>query len=168
MRDDLYMDAHLLAETAEKPMLQKRKHSHYFKDVSQLTEVDVYRVCQLFNVDDPSGAIQHAIKKLLVAGGRGAGKDLRKDIQEAVDTLQRKLDLLDGEPPRVLGMRYNIQPDYDANGGNPPPAPVPNFCTTVDDLYRYLHAGQTAVYITEHLHKKLQEGIWNSNPKLPV
>lgn len=78
-----------------------RKHSHYFKDVSQLTEVDVYRVCQLFNVDDPSGAIQHAIKKLLLPGQRGAGKDRRKDIKEAVDTLNRRLEMMDedGEAP---------------------------------------------------------------------
>ena len=69
-----------------------KKHSHYYKDVSHLEEIDVYRICELFEVEDPSGALQHAIKKLLVAGGRGAGKDLRKDIQEAVDTLKRKLD----------------------------------------------------------------------------
>lgn len=72
-----------------------RKHNHYFKDVERLTEVDVYRVCQLFNIDDPSGAIQHAIKKLLLPGQRGAGKDRRKDIQEAVDTLTRKLEMMD-------------------------------------------------------------------------
>lgn len=72
-----------------------RKHSHYFKDVADLTEVDVYRTCDLFKVDDPSGAIQHAIKKLLLPGQRGAGKDRRKDIQEAIDTLQRKLEMMD-------------------------------------------------------------------------
>ncbi|WP_176767832.1 hypothetical protein [Nitrosospira sp. Nsp18] len=32
--------------------------------------------------------IQHAAKKLLVAGNRGA-KDVGKDIQEAIDTLER-------------------------------------------------------------------------------
>jgi hypothetical protein len=71
-----------------------RKHNHYFKDVSNLTEVDVYRVCQLFGIEDSSGAIQHAIKKLLLPGQRGAGKDRRKDIQEAVDTLVRKLEIM--------------------------------------------------------------------------
>lgn len=74
-----------------------RKHNHYFKDVTHLTEIDVYRVCQLFNVDDPSGAIQHAIKKLLLPGQRGAGKDRRKDIQEAIDTLKRRLEMMDEE-----------------------------------------------------------------------
>lgn len=62
------------------------KHQHYFKDVSGLSRVDVYRVLQLFGVTDP--CLQHAIKKLLVAGNRGA-KNMDKDIQEAIDTLER-------------------------------------------------------------------------------
>ena len=71
-----------------------RRHSHYFKDVSHLSEVDIYRVCAIFQVDDHSGAIQHAVKKLLLPGQRGAGKDARKDIQEAIDTLTRKLAMM--------------------------------------------------------------------------
>lgn len=63
------------------------KHSHYFKDVSHLKHIDVYRVLQLFDVTDP--CIAHAIKKLLVAGGRGAGKDITQDIREAIDSLER-------------------------------------------------------------------------------
>lgn len=62
-------------------------HSHYFKDVSKLTWIDVYRTLSLFNVTDP--CLQHAIKKLLVAGGRGAGKDIGTDVQEAIDSLER-------------------------------------------------------------------------------
>lgn len=69
------------------------KHSHYFKDVSDLDEIDVYRVCDLFEVKDESGATQHAIKKLLCSGQRGV-KDKRKDIQEAIDTLNRKLEMM--------------------------------------------------------------------------
>lgn len=64
-----------------------RKHNHYFKDIKGFDELDVYRVLERFNVTDQ--AIGHAIKKLLVAGGRGAGKDIRQDIGEAMDTLQR-------------------------------------------------------------------------------
>ena len=67
------------------------KHSHYFKDVSHLKTVDVYRVLQLFNVTNP--CIQHAIKKLLVAGGRGA-KDAERDVREAVDSLNRHLQMI--------------------------------------------------------------------------
>ena len=63
------------------------KHIHYYKDVSKLQSIDVYRVLSLFNVSDP--CIQHATKKLLVAGGRGAGKDITQDIQEAIDSLER-------------------------------------------------------------------------------
>jgi hypothetical protein len=72
---------------------QSKKHSHYFKDVSDIDEVDVYRVCDLFEVNDASGATQHAIKKLLCSGKRGA-KDERKDLEEARDTIIRKLEMM--------------------------------------------------------------------------
>lgn len=62
------------------------KHPHYFKPVAGLQYIDVYRTLQLFAVTDP--CLQHAIKKLLVAGGRGA-KDISQDVQEAIDTLER-------------------------------------------------------------------------------
>ena len=62
------------------------KHAHYFKDVSHLQMVDVYRVLNLFGVTDP--CIGHAVKKLLVAGGRGT-KPIDKDIAEAIISLQR-------------------------------------------------------------------------------
>ena len=67
------------------------QHGHYFKDVSKLQTVDVYRVLELFKVVNPS--IAHAVKKLLVAGGRGAGKDITQDIREAMDSLQRWIDM---------------------------------------------------------------------------
>mgnify|MGYP007082305273 CR=1 FL=1 len=66
---------------------EPKAHNHYFKSVEGLDYIDVYRVLQLFSVIDP--CIQHAIKKLLVAGGRGAGKSIEKDIQEAIDSLKR-------------------------------------------------------------------------------
>jgi hypothetical protein len=64
----------------------ERKHGHYFKNCPY-DAVDVYRVLSMFGVTDQ--ALGHAIKKLLVAGGRGAGKDIKQDIQEAIDTLSR-------------------------------------------------------------------------------
>lgn len=76
-----------MGSLAAGPDVQVRNHSHYFKNVRHLLEIDVYRVVDLFGVTDH--AIGHAIKKLLVAGGRGAGKDVSRDIQEAIDTLQR-------------------------------------------------------------------------------
>jgi hypothetical protein len=61
------------------------KHSHYFKSCP-FESIDIYRVLSLFAVADP--CLQHAVKKLLVAGGRGH-KDISKDVQEAIDTLER-------------------------------------------------------------------------------
>lgn len=75
----------------ELPEEEETKHSHYKKDVSHLQFIDVYRVLELYNVTNP--CIQHAIKKLLVAGGRGAGKDVAQDIQEAIDSLVRWQDM---------------------------------------------------------------------------
>jgi hypothetical protein len=66
------------------------KYNHYYKDVRHLDAVDVYRVLELFNVTDP--CIQHAVKKLLCAGNRGA-KDEERDVNEAIDTLGRYQDM---------------------------------------------------------------------------
>lgn len=65
----------------------------YYKDVSDVEEVDVYHVHQIFNIQDPSGAIQHASKKLLLSGVRTGGKSFYDDIREARDTLNRWLQL---------------------------------------------------------------------------
>lgn len=73
--------------------VSQRKHSHYFKDVSKLDVIDVYGVCELFQVNDPSGATHHALKKLLLPGKRGS-KSRKKDLQEAVDTLNRRIEML--------------------------------------------------------------------------
>lgn len=70
---------------------QPEKHSHYYKNVEHLKTIDVYRVLDLFGVTDP--CLAHAIKKLLVAGGRGAGKAVSQDICEAVDSCQRFLQM---------------------------------------------------------------------------
>ena len=67
--------------------LEPRKHSHYFRSVKDLQEIDIYRVLELFGVTDQ--ALGHAIKKLIVPGMRGGGKTTNKDVQEAIDTLQR-------------------------------------------------------------------------------
>jgi hypothetical protein len=61
------------------------KYSHYFRDCPYHA-IDVYRICELFNVTDP--CLQHALKKVLVAGSRGH-KASQQDVQEAIDTLVR-------------------------------------------------------------------------------
>jgi hypothetical protein len=66
-------------------------HAHYYKDVSHLQKVDVYRVLELYNVTNP--CIQHAVKKLLCAGGRGA-KGTERDLIEAIDSITRALDMI--------------------------------------------------------------------------
>lgn len=84
-------------QRVEGPPTPAREHSHYFKPCPY-DEIDVYRVVQLFEVTDP--CIGHAIKKLLVAGGRGV-KDISREIQEAIDTLRRWQEMRDEEAARV-------------------------------------------------------------------
>jgi hypothetical protein len=73
--------------------MSEQAHSHYHKSVAHLDTIDVYRVLQLFEVADP--CLQHAVKKLLVAGGRGAGKSVERDVTEARDSLSRYLQMRD-------------------------------------------------------------------------
>lgn len=68
-------------------------YPRYYKDTQGLTELDVYAVHTLFGVQDPSGAIHHASKKLLLSGVRTGGKGVYEDIREARDTLNRWLEL---------------------------------------------------------------------------
>lgn len=72
-----------------------KKYPKYYKSVTHLDEIDVYQVHNLFNIQDPSGAIQHASKKLLLSGVRTGNKTQYKDIQEARDTLNRWLEMND-------------------------------------------------------------------------
>ena len=66
------------------------KYGHYFKDVSHLKKIDVYRVIDLWEITDP--ALQHALKKVLAAGKRGA-KNQMQDVTEAIDSLVRFQDM---------------------------------------------------------------------------
>jgi hypothetical protein len=86
------------------------KHPHYYKRVEGLTHIDVYRVLLLFGVVDP--CIQHAVKKLLVAGGRGAGKNIERDVNEAIDSLNRYLQIQAENcniPPEVVAIESGQQ-----------------------------------------------------------
>lgn len=79
-----------VAETKENK-INDDKHSHYKRDVSKLDYIDVYRIIDLYQLNDP--CFQHALKKILVPGERGH-KDLKKDIQDIIDTMQRKLEMM--------------------------------------------------------------------------
>ena len=54
--------------------------------------IDVYDVLKAFDVTCP--AMQHAIKKCLMAGKRGA-KDAVQDMNEAIQSIERSKELLD-------------------------------------------------------------------------
>lgn len=68
----------------------ERKHSHYFKDVRHLDEIDVYRVLLLFGVTDP--VLAHIAKKALCAGQRGA-KGFEQDVREIADAAKRRVEM---------------------------------------------------------------------------
>jgi hypothetical protein len=56
--------------------------------------VDVYDVLRAFGVSCP--ALQHAVKKLLCAGLRG-NKSAEQDIEEAIVSCRRAIELLEFE-----------------------------------------------------------------------
>ena len=106
--DNLYCFRHQCALTrpgkrldvnrADSPLLKmSEKYPKYYKDVSGVEEIDTYHINKLFPVDDDTGCILHARKKLLIPGSRTGGKSMKDDIIEARDTLNRWLDLIEQE-----------------------------------------------------------------------
>jgi hypothetical protein len=76
-------------------MPMSQKYPKYYKPIPNgMEEVDTYAVNLMFPVDDPTGCIIHARKKLLVPGSRTGGKTFRDDVREARDTLTRYLELM--------------------------------------------------------------------------
>lgn len=70
------------------------KYPKYYKPVPDgVKDIDIYMLCKMFRVDDPSGCLHHAIKKILLPGVRTGGKTRRDDIKEARDTLTRWLEI---------------------------------------------------------------------------
>ena len=65
------------------------KHSHYFKE--WFGKIDIYRLCELFEIKRKP--IDHAVKKLICAGNRGS-KDELKDYQEAIDSINRCIEMI--------------------------------------------------------------------------
>ena len=64
-----------------------KSNNHYYKDVSKLKTMDIYRVLSLYEVTDP--CIQHAVKKLLCCGQRNGNKSIEQDVNEAIESLLR-------------------------------------------------------------------------------
>jgi len=71
----------------------RQKYSAYFKDVRHLDYIDVYRTVSLFDCEKHGHAISHAAKKLLLTGVRTGGKNVEQEVQEAIDTLTRWLEM---------------------------------------------------------------------------
>ena len=69
--------------------MNKFEHNHYKYSYKGI-KLDPYRILSVYGITCP--AQQHAIKKLLRAGN--SVKNLKQDIQEVIDTLQRKLEML--------------------------------------------------------------------------
>lgn len=73
-------------------MQNKEEFPHYFKELPEgTTHVDIYMVLALFDVTDQ--AIGHAVKKLMCPGQRGSKSEMQ-DLEEAVKTLKRGLDVM--------------------------------------------------------------------------
>lgn len=70
----------------------KSKHPHYHKPTNGAETVDVYWVLNAWQVD--CHATGHAIKKLLNAGQRGV-KPAKQDLEEAIDSIKRAIELLE-------------------------------------------------------------------------
>jgi hypothetical protein len=81
--------------------------------------VDVYDVLRAFNVTDP--AIQHAVKKLLCTGIRGH-KDTRQDLEEAIQSIERALDVVKTDEKLVEAMAES-QPVTSDNPQESPACP---------------------------------------------
>jgi hypothetical protein len=82
---------------------------------------DVYRVLRAFGVTCP--ALQHAIKKLLMPGQRGA-KSTVQDLDEALVSVSRAIDMVRAGLPEgdTLTGETEVEPE-------PEPEPEPNLVT---------------------------------------
>ena len=82
-------------------------------------DVDVYDILRAFNVTDP--AIQHAVKKLLCTGIRGH-KDSRQDLEEAVQSIERALDVVKVDE-KLAAFANELQPVTSDNPQESPACP---------------------------------------------
>lgn len=62
----------------------------YHREIKKGVMVDVYDVLSAFEVVNP--AMQHALKKMLAPGKRGA-KDAIQDMKEAIQSIERAIEL---------------------------------------------------------------------------
>lgn len=75
------------------------KYKKNFKGV----DIDVYDLLVLYEVSNP--AIQHALKKLLMAGKRGH-KDKIQDLKEAIESIERGIEM--EQYPPVINVSNSV------------------------------------------------------------
>ena len=80
----------VVLEAQENNLCKNNNNNPYIVDISKYNKLDIYRILKLYEVSDP--CLQHAIKKLLCAGKRGV-KNQIQDINEAILSLQRLLEM---------------------------------------------------------------------------
>ena len=94
MRDDAwieYCQSHNIEYPSSASYNAKNNNNNpYIVDISKYNKLDIYRILKLYEVSDP--CLQHAVKKLLGAGKRGV-KNQTQDINEAILSLQRLLEM---------------------------------------------------------------------------
>lgn len=76
-----------------------KKHNHYYRDIAHLKKIDIYRFCELYDV---TGPLEHALKKIACAGERGV-KDTIKDLGEAIDSINRKIEMIHEDSLKPTG-----------------------------------------------------------------
>lgn len=77
-------------ELIEEDKQELKEYEHYKYSYKGI-KLDPYRILDIYKITCP--AQQHAIKKLLRAGN--SVKELKQDITEVIDTLKRKLEMLE-------------------------------------------------------------------------
>lgn len=94
MRDEAwieYCQSHNIEYPSSASYNAKNNNNNpYIVDISKYNKLDIYRILKLYEVSDP--CLQHSIKKLLCAGKRGV-KNQTQDINEAMQSLQRFLEM---------------------------------------------------------------------------
>lgn len=83
-------DFELASKVVSKAIVEEKKTNKYVREIAPNVFVDVYDVIVAFGVICPARA--HAVKKLLCTGIRGH-KDSVTDIKEAIQALERSLEL---------------------------------------------------------------------------
>ena len=69
------------------------RYPENYKDLGDLSEIDVFAVHELFQIVDFSGCLHDASRKLLMSSVRNGTKTQYENIKEARDSLTRWLQL---------------------------------------------------------------------------